>query len=397
MPSPLSPQCTRGAPAPCTYRTPSARSAPSAPAAPSAPSTPSTAELRSNMAALSVAPVQSQEYYKVPFEQALDLMAKRHVFLADGFAYVQRKMLISVVQASFRAKLSLALVHTFKMLPHVAGDDRVTPMLKNISNLYVGPDFKKGGVHGKISPGQIDALAQQSFPMCMKAMHQALRQDHGLKYSGRVIYGLFLKGIGLELEDALAFWRAEYTRIIPVDKFDREYAYGIRFNYGKEGKGTNYSPFGCTKIIKENPGQGQYHGCPYKTFNQDQLREMLRKSGVGMTETTDIVQLAKVQHYQVACIRTFEALHKGAVIERVGTHPNSYFDESVAHWKAKEGGVIPQTPAAASSLATPSTADTRMSAATPATDAEMPDAGTAVQPRNLASEMDKAADEAIQA
>ena len=35
---------------------------------------------------------------------------------------------------------------------------------------------------------------------------------------GRLQYGLFLKSIGLSLDDALSFWRAEFTRKIDVDK-----------------------------------------------------------------------------------------------------------------------------------------------------------------------------------
>lgn len=31
-------------------------------------------------------------------------------------------------------------------------------------------------------------------------------------------YGLFLKGIGMTLDDAMQFWRAEFTKIIDGDK-----------------------------------------------------------------------------------------------------------------------------------------------------------------------------------
>jgi len=37
--------------------------------------------------------------------------------------------------------------------------------------------------------------------------------------------------------------------------------------------------------------------------------------------------------YQVACLRLFEATHKGAVAENVGNHPNAYFSSSRQYMK----------------------------------------------------------------
>lgn len=61
-------------------------------------------------------------------------------------------------------------------------------------------------------------LSKDSYPLCMQNLHQNLRQYHHLKHWGRQQYGLFLKGIGLSLEEALKFWRMEFTRIMDGDK-----------------------------------------------------------------------------------------------------------------------------------------------------------------------------------
>ena len=55
-------------------------------------------------------------------------------------------------------------------------------------------------------------LSGKSFPLCMRGLHQALRENHHLRHGGRMQYGLFLKGIGLTLEQALQFWRSEFTK-----------------------------------------------------------------------------------------------------------------------------------------------------------------------------------------
>ena len=114
-------------------------------------------------------------------------------------------------------------------------------------------------------PAQIPELAKQNFPLCMKSMQeviviidgadlvklglpyfwnlvhvkyishiktslQVLATTHHIKYKSRLQYGLFLKGIGLTLEDALKFFRGEFTKKADtdIDKFEKEYAYGIR-------------------------------------------------------------------------------------------------------------------------------------------------------------------------
>ena len=65
-------------------------------------------------------------------------------------------------------------------------------------------------------------LARESFPPCMHHLHEALRRDHHLRHFGRLQYGLFLKSIGLTLEQALTFWRTEFTKKMEPDKVCEE-------------------------------------------------------------------------------------------------------------------------------------------------------------------------------
>jgi hypothetical protein len=56
------------------------------------------------------------EFYKVPFEQALDLVAQRRVFLSKGFVFVPSTDLGSLLVAQFRSNLSKSLVVRFLSL-----------------------------------------------------------------------------------------------------------------------------------------------------------------------------------------------------------------------------------------------------------------------------------------
>ena len=118
-----------------------------------------------------------------------------------------------------------------------------------------------------------------------------------------------------------------------------------------------------------NAAAGEHHGCPFKTFDEPQLRAQLQQMGVGGSEVNFILEKVRGQHFQVACGKYFEAKHKGsALIEtELGgiTHPNQYFSESMKFHG--EAGTTPPTSGAPASSSLP--------AATGASqDVPMPDA-----------------------
>uniref|UniRef100_A0A8D0C3L1 DNA primase large subunit n=1 Tax=Salvator merianae TaxID=96440 RepID=A0A8D0C3L1_SALMN len=217
-----------------------------------------------------------------------------------------------------------------RSLPVVQSDERLQPLLSHLSHAYVGPDYSTEKNTGKISLEQIDALSIKSFPPCMRQLHKALRDNHHLRHGGRMQYGLFLKGIGLTLEQALQFWKSEFIRgKVDADKFDKGYAYSIRHNYGKEGKRTDYTPFSCMKIIMSNPpGQGDYHGCPFRHSDPELLKQKLQSYQISPTGISQILDLVKGMHYQLACQKYFELTHDVNEIGFSLNHPNQYFAES---------------------------------------------------------------------
>lgn len=160
----------------------------------------------------------------------------------------------------------------------------------------------------EISARNIDNLAQH-FPACMSHLHRSLRRDSHLKHYGRLQYSLFLKGIGLNLEESLAFWRGGFSKITD-DQFNKEYRYNVRHVYGDVGGDSNrrsggYSPYSCQKILTEHaPGPGEAHGCPYRHFDMDNLSTLLQ--GMGVTDKA-VVQGVKEdrdgRRYHMACNR----------------------------------------------------------------------------------------------
>lgn len=231
---------------------------------------------------------------------------------------------------------------TLKNFPRsdVNRDERLIPVLKNLAHHYAGPeqhqDVNSTTSNAIITPAIVEHIADRSMPLCMKNLHQALRANHHLRYGGRVQYGLFLKALGLSMEDAIAFWRKAFCHKMSLEDFNKKYAYNIRHNYGKEGKRKDYTPLSCARIINgEPPKTGDYHGCPFRHYDEAHLRSQLR--GVGNDiERQDILQLVKTKQYELACKRHFEARHPGGNSDGVGNHPNRYVEESMKYHEAAQ-------------------------------------------------------------
>eukprot|EP01083_Nonionella_stella_P023984 66368_1 len=275
----------------------------------------------------------SEEYYEVPFEEVLRLVQTRQVFLSGGQAFVPYSQLSEILASRFRVLLSRELAITYRATHNQRKDPRVEPMLAGLVTQYLGPSIKERA-DGSVTPAQIPMLSKRSFPLCMQNSYDHLRSDHHLKHGGRMHFQLFLKAIGLNLEDALNFWRSSFHPRTPAPKFDKQYAYTIRHNYGKVGKQVNYSPYSCLKIINHIPTGGDHCGCPFKLFGPDQLSAKLRHSGVSEQGIAEISEKAKGGNFQPACALYYHYMHPRSDKDSISIqHPNGYFEESTIYHK----------------------------------------------------------------
>ncbi|GMN49273.1 hypothetical protein TIFTF001_018446 [Ficus carica] len=255
-------------------------------------------------------PTADAIFYKVPFEEVPELVAGRRVFIHKGNAYIASTQVVSLVATQFRSHLSKALILTNRKWTSTMREqekDRLAPIVEALCTSYLGPDYSQPKGFSEISVKDIDDLAKSSFPLCMRHLFEKLREDHHLKHGGRMQLGLFLK--------------------VGAERFDKEYAYSIRHNYGREGKRTDYTPYSCQKVISSTPGVGDHHGCPYRHFSEENLRAALNKMGVNSRAVEDIMNKVQNRHYQLACTLTFEAVHNSSCDAGIN-HPNQYFSDS---------------------------------------------------------------------
>jgi DNA primase large subunit len=287
--------------------------------------------------------IKSQLFFKVPFEKVPELVGRRSVVVKAGYAYVPPSLQDVLVVHCYKEHLTHELDTLGKLMTRLDDPERLDPILSSLAkqnitnkNYAFGADSSN-----KITHEDIDALAEQHFPLCMQTLHNRLRQEAHLKHHGRLQYSLFLKGIGLPLEEALVFWKKAFHKMSD-DQFNKGgYAYNIRHGYGFEGKRTNYTPYSCTKILTTNhPGANEHHGCPFRHYSQDNLRillnHVLTKHHGGNTLTisanvNEMLTMVRGGHYQVACTRLYEFTHKKDGEEsrsEVIEHPNQWFEMS---------------------------------------------------------------------
>ncbi|KAJ8913660.1 hypothetical protein NQ315_007377 [Exocentrus adspersus] len=285
-------------------------------------------ELIVSTAGITEVSFEGTDFYKVPMGEVVSLVRNRRVFLQKGYAFIVTSDLVVCVLSKFRSQLSQSLTVYNHRLPSV-DDDRLNSLLNNLHNTYTGKEYYTQTEKDRVDPALIDDYSRKHFPLCMRTMHEVLRSTHHLKHHSRVEYGLFLKGIGLLYDDAMTFWKQELTKTADGDKkFEREYSYCVRYNYGKAGKAVNWTPYSCNKIITSNVGPGEHHGCPFRHWDAAILKQKLGEHGIGAEGIIPILDLAKGGHYQIACTKYFECTHNQPPVMTIN-HPNQYFEESV--------------------------------------------------------------------
>ncbi len=223
----------------------------------------------------------SSQIYRIPFEYALNLIPSMQYFLYKGFVYISKAEMPTLIETVFKENTIKKLILINRNLERILSDSRIRFLISNFQMKREVETLSRSFNNVQtenINFKEVDSYAERAFPLCMQMLHKQLTNEGHLKHWGRLQYGLFLKGIGLSLDESLNFWRNKFSKKIPFDKFDKEYSYNIRHSYGKEGKRNDYIPYSCNKIQVNipAPASGDYHGCPFKIFSEDKMRHFLQ-------------------------------------------------------------------------------------------------------------------------
>jgi DNA primase large subunit len=242
--------------------------------------------------------------FRIPFEYALNLFPSMNYYLSRGFVYITYSEIPQLIETVFKESILKKLNLINRNLERILSDSRIKSVIntfhtkREIETLSKNPSSTN---IDNISWKEVDPLAEKAFPLCMQLLNKNLTYDGHLKHWGRLQYGLFLKGIGLSLDDSLSFWRNKFSKKTPLDKFEKEYSYNIRHSYGKEGKRNDYIPYSCNKIQVNlpAPSSGDHHGCPFKIYSEDRLKSMLYEFKFKELDVLKVLEKVRNKEYSV--------------------------------------------------------------------------------------------------
>lgn len=140
------------------------------------------------------------------------------------------------------------------MIKEFMSDDRLIEIKKEVVRIFYS-NSQHSTSKETIRPDDIKEL-HKLFPPCMANLYNNLKKNHRLSHYARFNFSLFLKDIGMSLNDSIAFWKSEYSQPSKCagkcshswQKDSAKYTYSIRHLYGLEGKRANYRAPSCYKI-----------------------------------------------------------------------------------------------------------------------------------------------------
>ncbi|KAJ5078453.1 DNA primase large subunit [Anaeramoeba ignava] len=279
------------------------------------------------------------KFYKIPFTEAGELIGSKKAYLNQGFAYFSEKVIGKIFRTQFNQKIAIGLQKASNIFDKF--DERIQKMIEKLrskNNTF----FQFGNQDG--THIEFDELKNKikSFPLCMKLIYEKLIQDHHLKHQGRIQLGLFLKGIGLSVHDSIRFWKQEFLKKMTEKDFEKDYIYGIKYNYGLEGKRVNWSPYSCPKIIGLKPAPDDFSGCPFKFLSTHNFKQILLnlEQKPNEEQINELISLKEGGHCQVACQRYWDLVHPGLdePLNKLSgiEHPNSYFKYSEEYYEIQK-------------------------------------------------------------
>ena len=158
-------------------------------------------------------------------------------------------------------------------------------------------------VTGGITADMVEDLVMY-FPPCMAMLYRKLKRDKKLKHNDRFQLSLFLKDIGLGVEEQVKFWAAIYSGHktggpggnLWADK-RAKYSYGIRHMYGLEGRRVEYKSKSCRGVMEGS--SGDLH-CPLVGDVED-IAKYLRTKNMDREKQDRLILMCREGQGGVAC------------------------------------------------------------------------------------------------
>lgn len=181
------------------------------------------------------------------------MIEKKEVELKKGSAIIYCSQWKEILIELFQTFLELETFDTEFFKELVTNDPHLTYLNERLK-------FKSSPIRNDILCGHLTAanlhVESLKFPPCMKHLHDELIRNHRLSHYARFYYSLFLKECGMKIDEALKYWKNEYSKPhlnVSIcshqwQKDSRKYTYSIKHMYGLEGSRKQYQSPTCNSI-----------------------------------------------------------------------------------------------------------------------------------------------------
>ncbi|CAL7940305.1 unnamed protein product [Xylocopa violacea] len=265
---------------------------------------------------------------KVRFELVPNLIKERELDLYAGYAIVYCSKWKKVLVSLFCTYITKEIIcMKTKAQNIVSQDSRLDYLYHKINSMI----FRANHARGHLTTETIDTEVN-NFPLCMRHLHTVLRSTHRLSHYARLYYSLFLKDGGMQLEDAINYWKEEYSKPHACSSIcshnwqsnEQKFIYSIRHLYGLEGSRRNYKSPTCESMCTSIPSSMYEGGCPFKNFDINILKNLLRVS-LSDNEITKILKMISPQYPQIACAEFFRLVNQNKKNNIVIYSPLQYY------------------------------------------------------------------------
>lgn len=238
--------------------------------------------------------VKISDFFTTDWTNCLSLVANNSCLLVKGTAIVEEDALLPVVLQKTTEYLQDNLKRGIRIKEESGQIQHALEWL-DISTLE---QEEAEGIAIK-ALSELQDLSR-TFPLCMKEMYDHLEEHHHLRHHGRMQLGLYLKELGLTMEQSLQYWKGHFKQVMKDNEL-KEHEYRVKHMYGREGNQTSYSGYSCNKIIASKPGPSDVHGCPYASMDAFSLFELVLKTGASKEIASQALALSQAGKYMEAC------------------------------------------------------------------------------------------------
>lgn len=263
-----------------------------------------------------------RKHIGVHFIKVPTIVGKRQVLLLKGWAIAPIFVFRGSIKRAFEDTLKTKLEG---IQEQIKSDKSLRPIIRELRD-YIKlneKDFIKR-FETEISPKGRLFQRLNLFPECMNQLISILTEKGHLGHGERLQLGLFLKKLGMPMEDQKRFWYQKAVDNIGLtfEEFDSKVGYTIDHLYGKAGGGTDYEAPKCETIITS-------YYCAFAQKGADEVMKRIQKEFEAKDKPTNFNQIlddlmAHLMNNEPrnACAKLFE-LRYGKRAKRI-RHPISY-------------------------------------------------------------------------